>query len=57
MAKYDGNGNPVNACYGVYKIADIEIFRHSGFVDVDENLARKISEDLAERIKNGALKY
>jgi len=57
MAKYDSEGNPVNATYGVFKLADIEMFRNLGFVDVDESLARKISEDLTERIRNGSLKH
>jgi len=50
MVKYDGSGNPIGAAYGLYKQADIDVFRTGGFVDVEEGLARNVSEEIAERL-------
>ena len=49
MAKYDEKGKPIEVAYGIYKIADVEMFRREGYVDVSRDLAVKIDEELASR--------
>jgi len=52
MVRYDGNKTPIGAANGFYKQEDIDMFRRDGYVDVDEGLAIRVSEDIAERLLN-----